>query len=100
MNLYPEVSQKARKIIENNFFGRLVQIFRKSDSTSYFIDEEPERLKYEAYEKVSVKGDTITLVDFNDTLGMMEHTIYRDGRCFYMLVSRWDFKEYFCPEGE
>ena len=100
MNRHPEVSQKARKFFENKFFGRDVQIFRKNDSTSYFVDDKPAHLKYEAYEKISVNGDTIKIVDFNNILGKMEHTIYREGQCFYVLVSKWEFKEYFCPRDQ
>jgi len=98
MNNNHEVSQKAHQVFDHDFFGKLIQVVRKNESASYFVDEKPKNIKFEKYKKVIVKENSVTFIQYSEVINDdMESTIYKEGECFYMLVSKWQFKECFWP---
>ena len=94
---HPEINEEAKKLFTNNFFGRLVIIYRKKSTAWYFIDEKPEKLEFINYQTVLTENNSVTFKFFNKTLGKdTGRTIYREGNCYYALTEKWNFKEYFC----
>jgi len=93
MNKY-NVTDKARKVLEQGMFGRLVVIFRKGEGASYFEDEETP--VFEPYEIVEVGDNSVTIKYYVDVLkDYMERTWYVEDNLLYTRTSKWNFKEYF-----
>jgi len=97
MNENPNVTKKAKELFSNDFFGHLIVIVRKKDSASYFDNEPHENLIYEPY-RILEKNKDFMVTEYNDvTTGELEKTnIYFEGDCYYLLISKWQFREYFC----
>ena len=98
MKNIPDLTENAKKVFTNKFFGRLVHIYRKKDSATFFIENRPEKLEFMAYEKIDIKERSVTFTSYDEMLKTeTSNTLYLEGKCFYVLTSKWQFKEYFCP---
>ncbi|WP_157422113.1 hypothetical protein [Acidovorax sp. Root219] len=95
MRKHPDVSDKAKTLFENNFFGKLVVIFGPRNHGSYFEDEtDAQPLQFNAYRIKSRGPDWMVLTrqllgeDVDTKLGC-------EGERYYAIITRWEFKEYF-----
>jgi hypothetical protein len=97
MRKHPEVSEKARAVFEAKFFGRLVQVIRERDFATYWVDEKPAQLAFQTYVSVTINArDSVTVVVRDEFNEFNKRTLYLEGQCFYALVTKWRFREYFC----
>jgi hypothetical protein len=97
MRKHPEVTDKARSLFENRFFGRLVLINGSHYGAAYFEDDPaPQALTFEPYDVVERGADWMILR--STLLGFESRTKWfcEDHR-IYALVSKWEFREYFSP---
>lgn len=97
MRKHPEVTEKAKILFENHFFGRLVLIIGPRYSGAYFDGErDSPTIPFELNDVVERGADWVTLRD--RTLGIVQEQrwVCEEGR-IYALVSKWQFKEYFSP---
>jgi hypothetical protein len=95
MNSIAEVSEESRKLFENGFFGQLVVEYKENESRS-LIEEDGFDTGFQSYHVVEVNDSYIKIIESNDILGDIETTMYPDGDCFYVIVSKYEFREYFC----
>ena len=97
MRKHPEITEKAKKLFTNHFFGRLVIIYKNEEAAWYLIGDNPEKLEFIRYQAFPSGNNSVTFKFFDKTFGEKAgSTIYRDGDCYYMFTSKWKFKEYFC----
>jgi len=97
MRKHPEVTEKAKKLFTNHFFGRLVIIYKNGEAAWYLMGEKPTELEFINFQTVLSNDNSVSFKFFDKTLGENTgSTIYRDGDCYYMFTSKWKFKEYFC----
>jgi len=100
MRSTPGITEKSKELFENNFFGKLVVEYKEDTYRSKFeLDEDniKEFYKYYPY-KVLEKGPNYYLLQGQDLLfgGTDTRKIYMDGDCYYVLITKWKFREYFC----
>jgi hypothetical protein len=96
-----DIPAKTRAFFENNFFGRLILIIRKGESASYFSDDKNPNTQFTPYEISKTGNDYLIIKDFNSVLNKFEEQQwFFDGRCMYTYISKWKFREYFCPVNE
>ncbi len=100
MNEVGGVSAKARRVFENGFFGRLNAEYREKDGRVYFDNAEDnteENYKHHPYTLIE-ETDEYFLIKYFDLLEetSIEMKMYREDNCYFMHVSQWKFREYFC----
>ena len=97
MNKHPEVTEKARALFENKFFGRLVLINGSRNSGTYFEDiSSPQEIIFTPYAVIQRGEDWVTLR--HKILGIdSESKWFCEGTRIYALVTKWEFREYFSP---
>ena len=100
MRVTPGVTDKAKELFENNFFGKLVVEYKEDTYRAKYVDEEDnleEFYKYYPYKVIEVNEDYYLVESYSQLLGENEiKKIYKDGDCYYVLISKWSFREYFC----
>lgn len=100
MNEVGGVSVKAKKVFANGFFGRLIAEYRKKDGRVYFGNKEEnteENYKYHPYTLIEESGEYFLISYFDlQEEKKIEIKLYREGDCYYLPVSQWNFREYFC----
>jgi hypothetical protein len=97
MRKHPEITEKARSLFENNFFGRLVVIYGSRSSASYFEDrEDRQSLTFEPYDIVE-RGPDWMLLNREFSGIKVQSKLFCEGSRIYALVSKWEFREYFSP---
>jgi hypothetical protein len=100
MGQTPGVTDKAKNLFEHNFFGRLINEYNGKTIKSYYRntsenyegmdDPTPYTVLEETNEYYLVSG-------YNKALEKNGATkLYKEGSCYYVFVSKWNFKEYFC----
>ncbi|WP_410497893.1 hypothetical protein [Chitinibacter sp. S2-10] len=96
-----DIPARTRKFFENNFFGRLILVIREGESSSYFADDKNLNIEFAPYEIIK-KGDNYLIIkDFNSVLNKIEEQQwFFEKDCMYTYVSKWKFREYFCPRNE
>jgi len=96
----PGVTEKAMHLFEHDFFGKLINEYSKTTSKTYYENPAdniegfnvPESYKIlEETESYYLLTNKVTELTPNKTV-----KLYKDGNCYYVFVSRWNFKEYFC----
>lgn len=97
MHKHPEVTEKARALFENNFFGRLVVINGLRNRGSYFEDiSSPDAITFEPY--LVIQRGTDWMTTRHTLLGIeSESKWFCEGTRIYALVTKWEFREYFSP---
>lgn len=100
MHATPSVTKEAKQFLEDGFFGHYVVEFRKDTYRALSeIEEEniEEFYKYYPY-KIVEKGEDYYLIESYSLL-LEENEIrkiYMEGDCYYSLISKWDFRDYYC----
>ncbi|WHI47598.1 hypothetical protein [Microbulbifer sp. VAAF005] len=94
------VPEKARKFMEDDFFGHLFFEFTETEVRVYFDKEElntEESHNFASYTLVSESEQYFELNHY-DELEAREVTeiLHREDNCFYREVAPWGFYEYFC----
>ena len=100
MNQTKGVTEQAKNIFEKGFFGQLVIEYREKDYRSRFIKEEDNVEEFDEYIKYKILEETekFILIESIDLLSNELETkkLFKENNCYYVLVSKWEFKEYFC----
>jgi hypothetical protein len=95
MRRHPEVTEKAKEVFGNNFFGRLIVVFGSNGSTAYFEGEQPpDQATFTPYEIVESKADSVVLRVSSSGVEWLSKW-YCDEDSIYTHVSKWEFREYF-----
>ncbi|MES2632265.1 MAG: hypothetical protein V4669_04795 [Pseudomonadota bacterium] len=96
MRKHPDVSERAKALFENKFFGRLVLVFGTRYIGSYFPGEPQEQTKFEPVRVVDT-GPNWVKVKYN----LLGNDVFQHWGCdkgkIYSVVSKWEFREYFSP---
>lgn len=100
MRATPGITEKAKELFEKDFFGKLVIEYKADTYRAKFEREEDNIEEFDQYYpyKILKKGEGYYLVEsYSQHLEENEtKKIYMDGNCYYVLVSKWNFREYFC----
>ncbi len=97
MRKHPEVTEKAKALFENKFFGRLILIFGSRYAGSYFEGEQDQRDRLlEKIEVVASGSNWVTLSNRYLDTENIQQWVCEDGR-IYAEVTKWKFREYFSP---
>lgn len=91
----------ARATFEDDFFGRLVVVYRPHEGRSYFIDSE-ERPDFRPHDIVDSGSNFVTFsTPDNEALGLaVERTWYVDGDLMIVRMDEWGFVEVFRRTGD
>ena len=94
------VTDNAKELFTNNFFGKLEVTFKRSKMKSFLSGEDFEgNDEYIDYQVMEIRPESITIRYFNKLLEDFEsQKLTFEGNCYYVLVSKWKFKEYFCKQ--
>jgi len=100
MRKTPGIPMETREFFENNFFGKLVVEYKVDTVRSkYELDKDniEEFYKYYPY-KVLEKGKNYYLLESHSYISDENdiNKIHMEGNCYYALVTKYDFREYFC----
>jgi hypothetical protein len=100
MNQTTGVTKEAKKIFEDNLFGRLKTEFRKDEWRAYFDAEEDNVEGMEGFRPYALieETDKEFIIEYYDEMNEEKVTkvLRREGDCYWLPVSRWQFREYFC----
>lgn len=97
MNSVKGIPEKTRLFLRMDFFGRLVNVVQEDSFATYFINEKPERLEFSPYELEIVDENVVRTTYYDETLeSEVSQILTFEGDCYFLLASKWDFKEYFC----
>lgn len=91
---------KARALFENGFFGNLKVQWRERETRA--VDERDGfDSGFQPYQVVEVASGSVKVqINSDDLLIQQEITLYFDGDCYYTLISKFAFREYFCRDKE
>ena len=96
----PGISEKARALFQHEFFGKLINEYGTKTAKTYF--ENPSD-NYEGIDKpspykiIEETNEYYIISSYNNFLKKHESiTLYKAENCYYVLVSKWKFREYFC----
>ena len=99
MNGVEGVTKKAREVFENNFFGHLVVEYKEKEYRS-INDKDNIESSFVPYEVLEVTDRYIRIREWSDLLKENEEsTLYFEGDCYYVITSKFNFREYFCRYG-
>ena len=99
MNSVEGVTPKARESFENELFGHLMVEFREKKYRT-INDKDNYESGFVPYEVLEVTDRYIRLREWSDLLKEYEgSTLYLDGECYYVMTSKFNFREYFCRFG-
>lgn len=94
------ITNKARQLLKNDFFGHLIAEYRENDARAYFDrdkDNTEEMKKFYPYQVLEENKEFFVIRVHNELEGgEREVTLHRDSDCYYLPVSKWNFREYFC----
>jgi hypothetical protein len=100
MNQTTGVTKRAKEVFENDFFGRLNIEYRKDEWRSYFDGEEDGIDGNEIFLPYTLVEETDKefIIEYYDEINEEKVTqiLRREGDCYWLPVSRWQFREYFC----
>ncbi|MEM7430525.1 MAG: hypothetical protein AAF351_01170 [Pseudomonadota bacterium] len=91
-----QITDDARAVFENRFFGRLVVIFTETERASFFADEDnlPDIVEHNIRD--AGENFVVFVEPSNDELGLSsERTWYVDGNIAAVPIEEWGFTEYF-----
>lgn len=94
------VTEKAKRLFENDFFGHLIVEYREKEARSYF-DQDADNIEcikeFYPYQLIE-ENEELFIVKEHDRLedGEREVVMRREGDCYYVLFSKWNLREYFC----
>ena len=98
MNSTAGVTEEAKLIFSKGFFGSLIQIYTTQKGVSYLLEEKSGTAENMKFSEINLGENSVTLTYYSKIFEEeINTTLYRDESCFYILVSKWRFREYFCP---
>ena len=96
MNNVKGVTPEARALFEDDFFGHLIIEWKEHESRAV-NEKDKYDSGYESYQVLETINEHITLKEWNDILQRYdEYTLYLEGDCYYVITSKFEFREYFC----
>lgn len=97
MNAVKEIPEKTRVFLSTDFFGRLVNVVREDSFATYFVDENPEELEFSPYKLEIVNKNVIRTTYYDENIeSEVSQVLTFEDDCYFVLISRWEFNEYFC----
>ena len=99
MNRVEGVTLEARELFENDFFGNAVveykeDVFRITDKKLDYVSD------FEPYEILEATSTKIRLKSWNSVFEeYQEWDLFLNGDCYYIIVSKFEFREYYCRYG-
>lgn len=94
------IPEKSKQLLENNLFGHLVVEYREHEARSYFDADEHKATAMKAfypYRLTEASKDAFVVHYYDETEGKyLTKTLRREGDCYFMPVTKWNFHEYFC----
>ena len=95
-----DITEQARELFENKFYGKLQIIYTKNEYRAYFpgeTDDLEEFDQYYPYEVISKNDNYIEVKNFSALFNEYEISkLYIEGNCYYEFDSKLQFREYFC----
>ncbi len=91
------IPEGARTMFANDFFGKLVNEFSSQAFTTYFTKQKPDSPVFIDANIVMLSENTIRITYFDEK--RRQETIREltfEDDCYSLLVTEWQFKEYFC----
>lgn len=99
MNSAEGVTPKAKTIFEDDFFGHLEVEWKEKESRAINVRDDYDS-GYEPYEVVEITEEYIKVKEWSDILQQHdEYTLHFEGNCYYIITSKFEFREYFCKQG-
>jgi hypothetical protein len=99
MNKIGEIDSEVRKYLDNDFFGHLEVEWLRSTSRAVNPKDEFDT-GFEPYEVLEVTPKYIKVRVWSSILeDYDESTMYLEGNCYYVITSKYEFREYFCRQG-
>lgn len=96
----PGVSEEAKVIFENRFFGHL-EVEYRGESVRMVLDDEDHDIGFMPVEVLEQGDGFIVLSQWDAVLEAFQpNTIYFDEDCYYVLTGNPLFREYFCRVDE
>lgn len=94
------ISCKAKRLFEGDFFGHLIAEYTDVQGRFYFDREEDNTEGMKEFSRYRLLEETPEkfVIEYYDGLTESEVTkeLWREGGCYWVLVSKWEFREYFC----
>ena len=94
------ISCKAKELFEGDFFGHLIAEYTDNQSRFYFDRDEDnsEGMKdFSPYKLLEETPEKFVIEYYDDlTGGKVTKELWREGSCYWLPVSKWKFREYFC----
>lgn len=91
------IPEKSRAAFRNDFFGKLTVEVKQETFSAYFEGEATESTA--KYEVKQIDNNSFIIKSYDQLIqDYTEQKITFDGDCYYTLVSKWQFKEYFCKQ--
>ena len=99
MNAVVGMNEEVREYFENNLFGHLqVEWLKEKSRAVNEIDDFD--IGYVPYEVLEVDSKFIRVREWSSFLNDYdESTLYLDGDCYYVITTKYEFREYFCRQG-
>lgn len=100
MRATPGVSEEAKAIFENDFFGHL-EVEYRGDTVRMVLDDEAYDIGFMPVEVLEESDGFVVLSQWNPLLEEFQpQTVYFEGECYYVLTGNPLFREYFCRVDE
>ncbi|WP_155238687.1 hypothetical protein [Teredinibacter turnerae] len=94
------ISCKAKELFKNDFFGHLIAEYTSNQGRSYFDRDEDNAEGMKDFSPYLMLEETPEkfVIQYHDDLTDSEVTkeLRREGNCYWLPVSKWEFREYFC----
>ena len=90
-----EITPQAKSLFEKKMFGQLV-IEYKENEFRWINKHDNYDSGYLPYQVLEVNANSIIIKQKMDLLGEFVTNIYPEGNCYYIIVSKFRFKEYYC----
>jgi len=99
LNATEGISEDSQEYLKQNVFGLLTREFTDSEIRTYFgnVKEGAPESTFQPY-RILQESDNAIAIEHTDPLTnkVMQSTFYLAGDCYYELVSKWQYQEYFC----
>lgn len=94
------IDPKAKALFEGDFFGLMIVEFRQGEWRTYFEDENLNAggtAHFTPYQLIAETKEFFVLQELDESIGKtIETKLLREGDCYYLIIARWGFREYFC----
>ena len=101
LNAVESISEESREYLKQNVFGLLTREFTPTALRTYFghVKENESANQFQPY-RILASTDTRVQLEHTDPLtgNVVESVFYFEGNCYYELVSKWQYREYFCRD--